>query len=690
MKKLVCGRNADLYLALAVPGIVAGMIVPLPSWLLDALLALNLGLGFTLLVAALYAKEALKVAAFPTLLLITTLFRLALNVSSTRLALLEAHAGEVIQAFGEFAIQGEYVVGAVIFAILTLVQFLVVAKGAERVAEVGARFTLDAMPGKQMAIDADLRSGAIDMDKARARRRSLERESQLYGAMDGAMKFVKGDAIAGLVIVLINALGGLVIGVLFKGMSVADAARTYTLLAIGDGLVSQIPALCIATSAGLVVTRVASEDDRSSLGADIGRQFVSQPRGLAVVAVLLFALGLMPMMPKAPFFLLAAAAGLGARALARRQSAAEAQRRDAALESNTAPAAPSKAEAPAPAPASGVAPICLDLDGSLEALARSEDSRLVTRDLPELREALFLETGVRFPGVRARAGAALGEGGYAILVDEVPCATGRVDPSACYVFASVEELGVLGVAAQPCEDPATRAAIARIPVEAADRAGEAGFAVRTAKEQVLRHVALVLRRQASCFLGVQEAQALLDGFEKTYPALVREATGKVPVPVLAEVLRRLADEGVSIRNLRAILEAVADPGAGSDSLGLSERCRRALRRHLSHRYAGEGTLFAHLTDPLVEETLRSALSSSGEGGVALDPQDAVSILDGVRGALRGARDGVILAAPDVRRCLRKLLEGAFPEVAVLTYQELSPELQVRPLGKIALARARAA
>jgi type III secretion protein V len=696
VKNLFSARHADVYLALAIAGVVAAMIVPLPAWLLDALLALNLGLGFTLLVAALYAKEVLKVAAFPTLLLITTLFRLALNVSSTRLALLEAHAGEVINAFGEFAIQGEYVVGAVIFAILTLVQFLVVAKGAERVAEVGARFTLDAMPGKQMAIDADLRAGAIDMDQARSRRRSLERESQMYGAMDGAMKFVKGDAIAGLVIVLINAFGGLIIGVLFKGMTAADAAKTYALLAIGDGLVSQIPALCIAISAGLVVTRVAGEDDKASLGSDIARQFISHPKALAIVAVLMLALALMPMMPKLPFLALALAAGFGARALARSQQQAEADRRQAALESSGAPApaaaAPSgKPENAPPAPmAAGVAPICLDLDGSLESLARCEDNRLITRELPALREALFVETGVRFPGVRARGGASLGEGCYQVLVDEVPCARGQVDASRAYVVASPDELAILGVDVQPFEDPATASVFTSIPAGDADRVREAGFFVRSAGEQMLRHVALVLRRQAASFLGVQEVQGLLDAFEKSHPALVREATGKIAVPMLAEVLRRLADEGVSIRNLRAILEAVTEPNAETDSLALSERCRRALRRHLSHRYANDGTLYAHLADPMVEDLLRQALRSAEPGGFALDPMDAVSILDGVRQALAGARDGIILASPDVRRCLRKLVESAFPDVTVLTYTELVPELQVRPLGKIAALRACAA
>ncbi|WP_037584250.1 FHIPEP family type III secretion protein, partial [Stigmatella aurantiaca] len=294
-------QSSDMVLAVAMAAVLGALIIPLPPWLLDLGLAVNLAAAVALLVAALSARDALQVTAFPTLLLFTTLFRLALNVSSTRLALAEGHAGEVIQAFGEFVVRGDYVVGAVLFAILTLVQFLVVAKGAERVAEVSARFTLDAMPGKQMSIDADLRAGTLDPAQARQRRRNLERESQMFGAMDGAMKFVKGDVLAGLVIVAVNLLGGTAIGVFQQGMRLSEAAQAFALIAIGDGLVSQIPSLCIAVAAGLVVTRVASERDDRSLGTEIGTQFFGQSRALWVVAGLCGALGLIPGMPHLTF-----------------------------------------------------------------------------------------------------------------------------------------------------------------------------------------------------------------------------------------------------------------------------------------------------------------------------------------------------------------------------------------------------
>jgi type III secretion protein V len=688
--KLEMKQHADLILAGAVAAIVAAMIVPLPTWLLDGLLALNLAAAATLLVAALYARDALTVSSFPTLLLLTTLFRLALNVSSTRLALLEGDAGEVIGAFGEFAIQGQYVVGLVIFAILALVQFLVVAKGAERVSEVAARFTLDAMPGKQMSIDADLRSGAMGQAEARRRRKALERESQLFGAMDGAMKFVKGDAIAGLVIVAVNLVGGLAIGVLVRGMSMADAAHTYFLLAIGDGLVSQIPALCVAVAAGLVVTRVASEDESTDLGLDIGAQFFGRPRALFVVAGLLGALGLLPGMPIVPFAVLALGLIALGVSLGRKQKAEATRQAQARADAGLAHAAPSPtsgtpAAVLAPTPVGSV-PLLIDLSPALARLARDDGGRLAATEIPQLREALFLDMGVRFPAVRVRQNApGLADGQYAIAIDEVPCARGQLDPTRAFTAAPASDLEMLGVASVPFRDPSSGRTIAAIDPAEAERLTLAGAPVRTARELLLTHLAQVLRRHASSFLGVQETQALLDGFEAQSPALVREATQKVTPTVLTEVLRLLVDEGVSIRNLRAILEALCEPGPDGDAQLLAERARAALRRHLSHRFAPEGTLLTLLLDPAVEDAVRGALRPGG--GVALDPDQAMGILEGLKGVLRGRTQGVILAAPDVRRALRRLLASSFPEVAVLTYGELNGDLAVRPVGKLSFARA---
>ncbi len=666
-------KSSDVVLAVVMALIIAAMIVPLPFWLLDLGIALNLAAGLSLLVAALYAKDALKVATFPTLLLVTTLFRLAMNVSSTRLALSEGHAGEIIQAFGEFVVRGDYVVGAVIFAILTLVQFLVVAKGAERVAEVSARFTLDAMPGKQMSIDADLRAGAIDQAQARKRRRELERESQLFGSMDGAMKFVKGDVIAGLVITVINLVGGTVIGVLQGGLTVSEAAGTYALISIGDGLVSQIPSLCVAVAAGLVVTRVASEDAEGSLGADIGSQFFGQWKALLIVAALCLALAAMPGMPHLTFVAIAALlglAGFGLKRLKERPAAEQAQQAQAgaAADATAAPASPQ--ELP-----HGVAPLTLDLSAELSWLVTDDGGRFVKADLDRVRERVFVELGVKVPAFRVRTGAPLPAFAWALAVDEIPSGRGQLAEGRCFALAAPADLLAFGVEAKPAADGAGRPLSAVRPEEKA-KLERAQVQVRTAQELLADQLAAQLKKRAQAFLGVQEVQAALTSLEAACPALVKEALQKVPLPLLTDVLKKLLVEQVSIRNLRAVLDALVAPTTEGDATALAERCRQALGRQISFQYAGGGLLYAYLVDPAVEETLRSAGPSA-----AVDPAEVGAILEGVR---RIARQGkaVLLSSPDVRRVLRRLVEGAFPDVAVLTFGELDPELQVRPVGRL--------
>lgn len=663
-------KSSDVVLAVGMAAVLGALLIPLPPWLLDLGLAINLAAAVALLVAALYAQDALKVTAFPTLLLFTTLFRLALNVSSTRLALAEGHAGEVIQAFGEFVVRGDYVVGAVLFAILTLVQFLVVAKGAERVAEVSARFTLDAMPGKQMSIDADLRAGAIDQAQARQRRRNLERESQMFGAMDGAMKFVKGDVIAGLVIVAVNLLGGTAIGTLQQGMSLSESASTFALIAIGDGLVSQIPSLCIAVAAGLVVTRVASEKEEDSLGSEIGAQFFGQARALWVVAGLSGVLGLMPGMPLLTFLGLGAALGGLAYALGHWKETEKTQ--------EPVQGEGEAAQASAVAPV-GVSPLTVDLAPDLTSLAEEQGGAFVHQMLNQLRDEIFYELGVRVPGIRVRTHVAyLPAGGYSILVDEVPAGAGQVMPGALYVLSPPDELSFLDLQLEPAVEPATGRPISRVAEAGRSRLELAQVPMRRPTELIVDHFRRILRTRAASLLGVQEVQGLLEGLEAQAPVLVKEALQKVPLPLLTEVLRKLIQEQVSIRNMRVILEALVSPTAKGDATALAERCRQALHRYLSHKFAPSGPLYAYLVDPEVEEALRG----TGPRGSTPAPERVAEILEGVR---RIATEGraVLLTAPDVRRALRRLIEGAFPEVAVLTYGELDMELQIRPLGRLA-------
>jgi type III secretion protein V len=676
-------KSSDVVLAVVMAAILAAMIVPLPPWLLDIGIALNLAAAVSLLVAALYARDALKVASFPTLLLVTTLFRLALNVSSTRLALAEGNAGDIIQAFGEFVVRGEYAVGAVVFAILTLVQFLVVAKGAERVAEVSARFTLDAMPGKQMSIDADLRAGAIDQHTARRRRRELERESQMFGAMDGAMKFVKGDVIAGLVIVLVNGVGGVCVGVLQNGMDLADAASTYALIAIGDGLVSQIPSLCIAVAAGLVVTRVSSEQEDSSLGGEIGAQFFGQAKALWVVSGLCLALACVPGMPHITFVAVAATFAGVAYGLGKLNDRPAAGAGANTVEQSGAPAAePAKTTAPPASQPPGVSRLTLDLAPDLTHLTLDESGAFVSKDLNQVRDRIYMDLGIRIPGIRVRTGAIyLPPGGYALLVDEVPAGRGQIAREGLYALTTPQEVSFLEVPAAAAVEPASGKAICRVPAEAREKLEAAQVMVRTPRQMIVDHITALLRRRAADLLGVQEVQALLDAFEAQAPALVKEATQKVPVPLLADVLRKLVREEVSIRNLRAILDALLSPTTEGDATALAEKCRQALHRYLSHKYAPSGPLYAYLVDPEIEEALRRRNAD----GTGVDPEKVSSILEAAKKAAQGGK-AVLLASADVRRTLRKLCEGALPGLAVLTYGELDPDLQIRPIGRLAVTR----
>jgi type III secretion protein V len=676
-------RFADAALALIVVLVVGMMIVPLPTPLLDVLLAGNISIAVLLLLVAMYVPDALSFTAFPTLLLVTTLFRLALNVSSTRLILLQADAGEVIRAFGNFVVQGNYVVGAVVFLILTLIQFIVIAKGSERVAEVGARFTLDAMPGKQMAIDAELRTGAIGQEEARRRRRMLQRESQFYGAMDGAMKFVKGDAIAGIVITVINVVGGLAIGVGMRDLSAVESLRVYGLLTIGDGLVSQIPSLLISTAAGLVVTRVASEDEESSLGADVGSQIFGNPRALAIGAGFLGLLAITPGLPALPFLVLAATFGGIAWRLARRPAPtgaaadAEAARREAQRETRAR-----KAMVPL------MVPVSVELGSALsgELLDERGGGPFLEQEIPDLRDELFLDLGVVLPGVRARTSGGLAPDEYAIVLQEIPVATGVARVGKLFARAPAASLASWGVSGEAARDPATGAQGAWVEPEARAVLEGGGIAVLGPGAFVARHLEREVRRRAHDFVGLQEVQTMLEQLERAYPALVRNVVPKpVPLVLLTDVLRRLVEEGVSIRPLREILEALAIHAPGEkDPVALTEAVRGALRRQITHLHARAGVLAVYLVDPDIEQLIRDAIQRTATGSyLALAPSAARDILDAVRRATADAQGKVVLVTQsDVRRFLRRLIEVELPDLVVLSYQELDPAVTVQPLGRV--------
>ena len=636
---------ADAVLAGLVIAVVGLMVVPLPTWLLDLLIASNLAASVVILLVSMYVSEALKIASFPTLLLITTLIRLSLNVSSTRLILLQADAGEVIRAFGQFVVRGNYGVGAVIFLILTIIQFIVIAKGGERVAEVGARFALDAMPGKQMAIDAELRSGAIDGNEARARRRTLVRESQFYGAMDGAMKFVKGDVIASLLITVVNILGGLAIGIGQKGLEPLAALKRYGLLTIGDGLVTQIPALLIATGAGVLVTRVASEEADTPLGVELARQLFGQPQALRVGGVFVLLLALIPGLPTLPFLAIGVLLLFGSRARGKVLRSTD----EAPLTEVTLRHSGNAAMRFVPA----VTPWGLEVSADLAAF-EDDDVRGTEVRRPGLRSAIsavrevvFRDLGVPLPPGRLAANPQLPLRHLVLSIHEVPARA----------FA--------------------------IPAEVSDT---------LLAEFVVGQLLSLLQTRAVDFLGIAETQGLLDELEQIAPATVRQVVPKpIAVTLLADVLRRLAEERVNIRDLRAILEALALVGnVERDPLNLAEFVRSQLRRPLTHALTQGGReLSVVLLDPQIEEAIRTAVSRTPAGSfLTLAPAAARDVVSAVRRALPGDRSEpplVVLTQPDIRRFVRKLLELDLRDVRVVSYAELLPEVAIRPVGRATLA-----
>ena len=570
-------------------------------------------LGVLLLATALYLRDPLRFASFPTLLLLATLYRLSLNVSSTRLILLQADAGRVIEAFGSFVVRGDYLVGALVFVVLTLVQFIVIARGAERVAEVGARFSLDAMPGKQMAIDADLRSGNLSAEGARSLRKKLERESQLYGAMDGAMKFVKGDAIAGIVITLVNVIGGVTLGVTARGLDIEQSLKLYGLLTIGDGLVTQIPALLCATAAGLVVTRVASSDGESSLGHDIARQLFGDARVLAIGAILLFVLALVPELPALPFLLAASlCATLAVRAL----------RTPASVSVEPMPAQLERPE-----------PLAIELGSELSRrlLPRGQQTPQLERALAEAQNTLHRELGIRLSPPALR-GAALGPLEYRLVWREL---------------------------ARPA-----------LTVSALDRA----------EAELAAALIATARRHADDCLGIEDVQRMLDAVEREQPALVRLTVPRmVSLPLLAQVLRGLVREGVSVRWLSEILEAIA-PHAEREPRPepLIERARRALARRICSALAPGGTLATIRLAPELEEAIADAIKRDGpDEFLALPPQlaDEIALAVAAAAQLQSA-PFALLTQSVLRRHVRTLLHDSAPELAVVCPEELAPGIQV--------------
>ncbi|MEL1218350.1 SctV family type III secretion system export apparatus subunit AscV [Aeromonas hydrophila] len=692
------GERKDIMLAVLLLAIVFMMVLPLPPVALDILIAINMTISVVLLMMAVYINSPLQFSAFPAVLLITTLFRLALSVSTTRMILLQADAGQIVYTFGNFVVGGNLVVGIVIFLIITIVQFLVITKGSERVAEVSARFSLDAMPGKQMSIDGDMRAGVIDVHEARERRSVIEKESQMFGSMDGAMKFVKGDAIAGLIIIFVNILGGVTIGVTQKGLSAADALQLYSILTVGDGMVSQVPALLIAITAGIIVTRVSSEES-ADLGSDIGAQVVAQPKAMLIGGVLLVLFGLIPGFPMVTFFTLAAVVTAGGYFIGLRQRNAQSSNQDlptVLAQGAGAPAARSKPKAGGkPRGKLGekeefamTVPLLIDVDAALQA---ELEAIALNDELVRVRRALYLDLGVPFPGIHLRFNEGVGAGEYLIQLQEVPVARGLLRPGYLLVQENASQLELLGIPHEEGTPLLPGQPTLWVAKEHQERIEKMRLAALTPDQVVTWHLSHVLREYAEDFIGIQETRYLLEQMEGSYGELVKEAQRIIPLQRMTEILQRLVGEDISIRNMRAILEAMVEWGQKEkDVVQLTEYIRSSLKRYICYKYAnGNNILPAYLLDQQVEEQIRGGVRQTSAGSyLALDPTITQSFLEQVRhtvGDLTQMQNKpVLIVSMDIRRYVRKLIEGDYHALPVLSYQELTQQINIQPLGRVGL------
>ncbi len=687
---LATSRN-DVVLAIMLVAIIFMMILPLPTWLVDVLIGVNMSISAVLLMVAMYLPSPLAFSSFPSVLLVTTLFRLGISIATTRLILLQGDAGHIIDTFGNFVVGGNLIVGLVVFLILTIVQFIVITKGAERVAEVAARFSLDAMPGKQMSIDGDMRAGTIDMEEAKRRRRIVEKESQLYGAMDGAMKFVKGDAIAGLIIVAVNLLGGILIGTMQRDMTAGQAVKTYSILTIGDGLIAQIPALFIAICAGIIVTRVQADEGPSNVGRDIGAQVLAQPRALVIASAVATGMGLIPGMPTLTFLSLAAVlGGVGLTLMKATRKVVDAKT-GAVTEVPAMQAAgepEKKARTDASEEFAPTVPLLMDVSSHLRA---SFDPEVLNEELLKIRRALYFDLGVPFPGIQLRFNDLLPPETYNILLSEVPVSQGKLRPGYLLVRESTQNLEALQIAYEADKKFLPNIPTVWVSADLKEPMAKAGLSFMDPGQVLTYHLAFVLRKYSADFLGIQETKFLLSSMEARFPDLVREATRVLPIQKVAEILQRLVSEDISVRNLRTVLEALIEWGQKEkDSVLLTEYVRSTLKRHISHKYSsGQNVLPAYMLAPNVEDTMRGAIRQTSAGSyLALDPATSKRLVENIKRTVgdlaHSAQKPVLLTSMDIRRYLRKMIEQELYELPVLSYQELTQDINIQPLARVEL------
>jgi flagellar biosynthesis protein FlhA len=687
-------RHTDLLAALAVVMVVTMLVVPLPSALLDLLITLNISVALTIVVATMYLSKALDFASFPSLLLLTTLFRLAINVSVTRLILTTGDAGSVVKAFGEFVVSGNVVVGLVIFLILVVIQFVVVTNGAGRVAEVGARFTLDAMPGKQMAIDADLNAGLITDEQARNRRGEIAREADFYGAMDGASKFVKGDAVAALIITAINLVGGIVVGVAQHGLSFTEATHQFSLLTVGDGLAAQIPALLISVATGIIVTRAASEKD---LGSDVATQILRQRKAPLVAAGVIGLFALVPGLPKLPFLMIAAIFGAIGWAVRNGLPGEEgleegggvlAAARGAGSESQ--PALPTGGQGSEEAMERlSVDALELAVGFGLVPLVDGSSGGNLLRRVSAIRRQIAGELGIVIPAVRIHDELGLESHEYVLKVRGSEVARARIMPGHLLAMDPGDAAG--GLQGIPTTEPTYGLPAFWVHVSDRAEAEALGYTVVDAEAMIVTHLTETIRTHASELLTRQDVRTLLDQLKETNAAVVEEVVPEaLSLGEIQRVLRSLLAEGVPVRDLGTIMEAIGDKARITRDTGLlTEYARQALGRAITAPHLDERLCLQAITlDPAIEQEVATSITQTTDGEyLAIDPPRAQAIVGALRAQVehasaRGTRNPVLLCSARVRRHLRRLIAQAQPHLPVCSYNEIAPGVNVETIGVI--------
>ena len=683
-------RNTDVFMGVAVVGILVFMVIPLPPMLLDLLLSFSITLSLVILLVGMYINRPLDLSSFPSILLLATLFRLSLNVASTRIILLHgsegtAAAGKVIMAFGSFVVGGNYVVGVIVFLVLVIINFVVITKGAGRIAEVAARFTLDAMPGKQMSIDADLNAGLISEAEARTRRLEISSEAEYYGAMDGANKFVRGDAIAGIIITLINILAGLTIGVFQNNMSFGEAAQNYTLLTVGDGLVTQIPALIISTAAGVVVSRAGTD---KNLGDAIYSQIMRQPRAIAIAAAVLFCFALVPGLPTIPFVVLAIIAATAAYAALQMQKARE---MDAARDKARQKTAAQPEEKFDTIPLLDT--LALEVGYNLVPLVDVQQGAELLERIKSIRRQIARESGVVVPPVHIQDNLQLRPGEYVIFLKGNEVARGESMPN--HYRAMNPASGDMPIEGIKTSEPTYGLPAVWIKAAARENALQKGFTVVDLPTVLTTHLSDVIRRYGHELIGRQEVQKMLDHLKVSHPKVVEELIpGLLPLGAVVRVLQNLLMEQVPIRDFLTILETLADwAPAVKDMDVLTEQVRQALARTITRLYLTHDNTIPLITlDQEVENVISGAIQKNEQGRfMALDPTVAQNIINNLARALetftgRGLQP-IVMCSPQIRLQFKKLVDRFIPNLVVLSYNDIITSVRIESMGTVRLSHA---